>query len=263
MKRIIKIGFVYLVTAIAVLSCTEPKVEEAIGLEIPAINSKDYIVNHTAYTICYNSKNKIPDWVAYELTQEELGDVKRKGKSFQEDDTVDQPQADNNDYKGSGYTRGHMAPSADFSSTEQLMWETFYFTNCCPQTEKLNNGDWQTLEKEVRSWAKEFGKIYVVTGPIIIGEGLGTIGENKVVIPDAFFKVLLIEQENDYHSIGFVMANNNDKQPMAKSAASINEIEEITGFDFFPQLDDAIEEDVEQQYDLKFWGLVKDSKKKK
>lgn len=241
-----------------VFSCTEPAEDEIIGLEIPAIKSSDYIVNHTAYTINYNSKNKIPDWVAYELTPDNLGDTKRKGKSFQDDDTVDLPQANNEDYKGSGYTRGHMAPSADFSSSEQLMWETFYYTNCCPQTEKLNNGDWQTLEKAVRSWAQEYGKIYVVTGPIILGEGIGTIGENKVVIPDAFFKALLVQEKDKYYSIGIVMANTNEKQLMAKSAASINEIEEITGIDFFPQLDDKIEEDVESQFDLKQWGLLKE-----
>ncbi|MCQ2147575.1 MAG: DNA/RNA non-specific endonuclease [Bacteroidales bacterium] len=227
--------------------------EIELTMAYPAINESDYIIEHNDYTISYDSKSKIPEWVAYELTPDMMGNTKRTGKRFQQED-LDIPQAKDSDYTGSGYTRGHMAPAADFSATEKSMWETFYLTNCCPQTETMNNGCWQDLEKKVRSWAKRYGSVYVVSGPII-GNSRKTIGSSKVVVPESFFKALLANDNGNWKTIAFIMDNDEEFHSMDDSAVTINELERITGLDFFPSLDDSIEETVEDSFILKSWGL--------
>lgn len=231
-----------------------PNSRTSTGLEIPAYNKDAFIIYYTGYTVCYDEANRIPLWVAYELTAEEAnGTIGRNGKNFRPDEKLNAVQADNFDYRGSGWSRGHMAPAGDFKWDEQAMWDTFYYTNCCPQDDKLNNGSWNVLENKVRSWARQFGSVYVVTGPII-GKNLnGKIGPHQITIPDAFFKAILVYTQGEYHGIAFTMNNNPTTQRLADCYLSINELEKDSGIDFFPLLDDAIEEIIEDSLDPSFW----------
>lgn len=225
-------------------------------LELPAIESDDYLIEYQGYVSSYDALTKTPEWVAYELTKDETyGDAVRDGKFFSPDDRVLLPQADDDDYRGSGWTRGHLAPAADFRWSDDAMWETFYFTNCCPQDEELNNGMWNTLEKKCRTWARRFGKVYIVTGPIIGDNRYGTIGDSHVVIPDAFFKAIMVQSGNHWQSIAFVMQNRSYNYNMQSCAMSVDELEELTGFDLFAAMDDAAEADMEKNYKLSFWKL--------
>ena len=160
------------------------------------------------------------------------------------------------DYSGSGWTKGHLMPAADASFSSTAMGETFYFTNICPQDETLNAGDWQYLEKRVRQWANRYGSVWVVTGPIVGENRYGTIGEREVVVPDSFYKALLIRKKNgSYSAIAFVMDNDDDRYYLKDCSMSVNELEALTGFDFFPGLDDTIEEKVEGTVRLSDWGI--------
>ena len=107
------------------------------------------------------------------------------------------------------------------------------------------------MEQKVREWAKRFGKIYVVTGPIIGKNIYGTIGYNRVVVPDAFFKALYADNQ----VIAFVMYNHNNNENMQKCAMSIDNLETITSIDFFSDLEDTFENKVEATYNLRNWGL--------
>lgn len=225
-------------------------------LELPAIESTDYLVEYQGYVSSYDAVTKNPEWVAYELTKEETyGDAVREGKFFSPDDRVLLPQPDDYDYRGSGWTRGHLAPAADFRWSDDAMWETFHFTNCCPQDEELNNGMWNTLEKKCRTWARRFGNIYIVTGPIVGENRYGTIGDSHVVIPDAFFKAVMVHDGNRWQSIAFVMQNRSYNDNMQNCAMSVDELEELTGFDFFTAMEDDSEAAAEKSYKLSFWKL--------
>ena len=184
-------------------------------------------------------------WVAYELTADEAnGTIGRSGKNFRPDDKAKVIQADNYDYRSSGWSRGHMAPAGDFKWADGAMWDTFFYTNCCPQDEKLNNGSWNVLENKVRTWARQFGSILVVSGPVV-GQNLnGKIGSHQVTVPDAFFKALLVCKDESYHCIAFMMLNNSTTQRLPESYLSINELEKISGLDFFPRLVVSIEEHI-------------------
>ena len=148
-----------------------------------------------------------------------------------------------------------MAPAGDFKWDDGAMWDTFYYTNCCPQDEKLNNGSWNVLENKVRTWARQFGSVFVVTGPIVGQNQNGKIGTHQITVPDAFYKALLVYKDESYHGIAFLMFNTPTTQRLPESCLSINELEKISGLDFFPSLDDSIEEIVEDEMDLRFWNI--------
>ena len=175
----------------------------------------------------------------------------KKGPKIHPDPSVSFPQAEDYDYRGSGWSRGHMAPAADFKWSSTAMIESFYFTNCCPQNLELNSGQWSTLEKKVRDWANRYGSLTVYTGTIVLDNEYGTIGYNKVVVPDAFFKAILAGEQ----SIAFVMYNHNNNENMQKCALSVDELEALSGIDFFAEQVDDFENQGEATYNLRNWGL--------
>ena len=146
------------------------------------IKEKEYpTISYSGYEVMYDPKYKIPKWVKYELVSTETdGPYSRKGLNFCQDPSANLPQADDYDYKNSGWSKGHMAPAADFKWSRQAMIETFYYTNCCPQNQSLNSGQWNTLEKKVREWANRYGSVTVVTGPLVWNNEYGVIGNNKM-----------------------------------------------------------------------------------
>ena len=243
-------------------SCVATTFAQKINLsnvEIPVVNDNrsNRIITHKGYTVSYNYDWKIPNWVAYELTDWEVeGEVPRYDR-FKPDPMVPQnATATTNDYKYSGFDRGHMAPAADMKWDEQAMKESFYLSNICPQNPNLNGGVWKDLEEQVRDLASQKGRIFVVCGPIV-NDTLNTIGENKVVVPQAFFKVLLQEDGGKIHTIGFVYENVSGRKPMASYAMSVDEVEEITNIDFFCSLPDKIEGQTEAVVDFSKWTVKK------
>ena len=210
------------------------------------------IIEYSGFSVSYNKIGRIPNRVSYELLASETdGPYSRKGKNFRQDPSLNLPQAEDNDYRNSGWSRGHMAPAGDFKWSDQAMSDTFYYTNCCPQNQSLNAGQWNTLEQRVRDWANRFGKVYVVTGPIIGKNIYGTIGDNRVVVPDSFFKAVLSSNQ----AIAFVMYNHNNNANLQKCAMSVDDLEALTGIDFFEELDDDFENQVESTFNLRNWGL--------
>ena len=225
-------------------------------MELPATSDDDIILTHTGFIISYNAEARLPEWVAYELTADETrGDVDRDESVFRMDPTYKGTQAMREDYFDSGWTRGHMACAADFQWDEEAMNDTFYLTNICPQDEELNKGDWNYLEKQVRRWARDYGKVWVVSGPIIGDNLYGVIGDRGVTVPDSFFKAVLAENRGKYHAIAFVMDNDDKRYWLDDCAMTVDELEDITGLDFFPLLPDDVEKSVESKITLSFWDI--------
>ena len=243
----------HLLTSLLLLSsllCT------AESLEIPGKikGCKEQIIKHAGYTVSYNSDLLIPNWVAYSLTTDKAnGTVKRSG-DFIPDPLVKGATAVSSDYTGSGYDRGHMAPAGDMKWSRQAMIESFYLSNICPQNNNLNGGDWRILEEKVRDWARKYGTVYVVCGPVMANNHK-TIGENKVAVPAGFFKVILrrTSGKNGYTAIGYFMKNEAGHRKLATYARCVEDIEIITGIDFFPSLPNRIESKVEESLVLDDW----------
>lgn len=227
-------------------------------MELPAYSDGDDILTYEGYVCSYNPDTKTPKWVAYELLAEELqGDATREGKLFSMAPNYHKAQAKREDYSGSGWTRGHMAPASDFRYSDDAMAETFYLVNICPQNEFLNANDWEYLERQVRRWARENGRVWVVTGPIYDKHRYGTIGERNVAVPDEFFKAVLVCTNGKYRSIAFTMNNDDSRQYLYDCMLKVNDLEKKTGIDFFPALDDEYEDKVEGQLNYAEWGIKK------
>ena len=219
----------------------------------PLRDRPEQILYKKGFIISYNKESKSPNWVAWHLTEGHTkGPHQRKQDIFQEDDEVKAPRATNNDYYNSRYDRGHMCPAGDNKWDKQAMTESFLFTNICPQNHGLNKYEWNDLEILCRDWAREYGAIDIVCGPIY-GDmrDRKTIGKNKVWVPEAFFKVILCRKRAK--AIGFIYRNEGVKQSMEEAVRTVDEIEALTGIDFFPALDDAIEERVEARARLTDW----------
>lgn len=211
----------------------------------PLKNTSEIMLQREGYTVSYNKDRKVPNWVAWHLTAEHTkGQNYRDGMDFYEDMEVPAPRATADDYFRSKYDRGHMCPSGDNKWSSKAQKQTFLYTNMCPQNHDLNKGDWNDLEIQCRYWAKEVGDVYIVTGPVFYNGVKQTIGNHKVAVPDAFFKVLLAKGRKT-KAIGFVYPNQSGHKDMNEYVVSVDKVESITGMDFFSLLDDRVEEDVE------------------
>ena len=228
------------------------------GLEIPCY---DFLVDgqimvKRGYTVSFNPNTKLPNWVAYELTADETdGPWTRKGLRFVPDPDCLREQADKEDYKNSGYSRGHLAPAGDMKWDSLAMVESFYYTNCIPQETKFNNGKWNQLEEKTRRWAKQYGKMYVVCGPVYQSEDTLRIGHHGVAVPDACFKALLVPKEDSYSAIAFLMCNGGEDRTLSECACTVDELEAILSMDFFYNLPDKLERRVERVVTWDDWGL--------
>ncbi len=246
------------------------KKRRAKGLEIPAYltDRDEEIVIHEGFTLSYNKKHLVPNWVAWVLTSDRAqGTLKRKD-NFQPDTTiVHGPIAQLSDYRYSGYDRGHMCPSADNKHSKEAMEQSCLLSNICPQTPKNNAGDWAQLEELCRKWAVEYDSIFIVCGPIIEkGENYETIGENKVTVPRQFYKVVLRwTGENSAEAIGFIMNNDDSDLPIASYAVTVDSVEVRTGINFFSKFPKEVERRAEAKFDCSQWKNLekKNSSKKK
>lgn len=217
------------------------------NLEIPITNPsiKAQQITHLAYTTSWNPNWLEPNWVAYALTKEELKGNAKRESSFSPDPDVIGTSAEHKDYTKSGYSRGHMAPAADMKWSEQAMHESFYLSNVCPQRSDLNEGPWERLENKVRQLAKADGVVYVCCGPIMTKRPK-TIGKNRVAVPSKFFKVICRQHGGKWYGVGFIMPNDAPRGgSMYAYACTIDEVERITGHNFFSLLPDNIEKSME------------------
>lgn len=233
----------------------EPTGELSIELAIPKLDKAivSQVIEHTGYTVSYNRKRRNPNWVAYELTAEEVDGKEPRNGDFIPDPDLKGAQATDEDYKNCGWDRGHLAPAADMKWSKEAMEESFYLSNISPQNNNLNRGVWKSIEELTRDAAVKHKNVLVVTGPVFTKEkGLGKIGKNKVLIPNGFYKVLLIN-DCGYKGIGFYCENKAGKKKLSSYAVSIDSIEHITGIDFFHMLPDEIENTVESEYNWNIW----------
>ena len=226
-------------------------------LELPGRlkHTPERIIEHTGYTLSFNREHNNPNWVAWELTATEAQGNLPRVDNFQPDPMLpENHQVRHADYTRSGYDRGHMVPAADMKWSSKAMNDCFYMSNICPQTGTLNSGGWETLESACRRWAVQEGSVYIVCGPVYSGTKHKTIGKDlQITVPEGFFKVVLSMRKGAEKAIGFYYANSNAKQRMETTATTVDAIEQLTGMDFFVNIDDRLEARIESTFSLKRW----------
>lgn len=214
------------------------------------------IIRRNGMTISFNPQRHIPNWVAWELTATEAqGDEPRYDK-FEKDNSVD-GSADPADYRNSGYDRGHMAPAGDMKWDPEVMRQSFLMTNIVPQEPSLNRGTWRKLEEKCRKRAIRDSAIVIVCGPVNADPVSMRIGSTGVAVPERFFKVILSPYGDHPTAIGFIMPNGPTKGGMQPYAVTVDEVEAITGYDFFSALPDDIEQQVESKCNFALWSKMR------
>ena len=218
-------------------------------MEIPVMSAKKQgqVIHRTGYTLAYDAKTRTPQWVAWELTKKETQGTEERSNDFQPDPDVKGAKVVTKDYSHSGYDRGHMAPAADMKWSKKAMKESFYMSNICPQDHNLNTSDWSELENKSRQWARRFGKVYIVCGPIYNGKRNEYIGDHRVKVPDAFFKVVLINEKKKQCAMGFYFENEAGERKLQEYLVPVDHIEQLTGMDFFSALPDNLEDRLEAE----------------
>lgn len=215
------------------------------------------IIRHKFYTLSYSEKDEQAEWVAYDLKKSELGNSNFKRPYFIDDPLVDSGSANWRNYNHSGYDRGHLCPAGDRRFSKEAFNETFYTSNISPQKNDFNSGIWNRLELKVRYWAAKYDGLYVVTGGVLKGN-LDSIGREDVTVPEYFYKILIDKRDRDYKIIAFLLPHKVSEQPLKDFVVSVDEIEKMTGIDFFPKLPDSIENDLERKIDYKDWSFGKE-----
>ena len=176
-----------------------------------------------------------------------------RSNNFREDPSIISGSSTLSDYKGSGYDRGHLAPAGDLKWSDSSMKDSFYMSNMSPQTPGFNRDIWKRLEEWTRDQAVNNKGIIVITGPVLTDGPYKEIGNNGVDIPKRYFKVLLDYTEPEIKAIGFVMDNKPSKYPVTDFALTIDQVELVTGLDFFYLLPDTQENNLESQFDTSLW----------
>lgn len=227
-------------------------------IELPKPKPRDLIIHHIGYVLSYNEPHEQANWVAYELTLEEVNGSFKRTNDFRPDPKVKTGSASLADYRGSGYDRGHLAPAADMKWSPIAMSESFYMSNMSPQRPSFNRGIWKRLEEQVRKWAVNNKSVYIATGGVLTS-GLIKIGPNQVSVPEKFYKVILDYQEPELRGIGFILPNKGSKEPLENYAITIDKVESMTGIDFFHKLPNEIEAEIESEVNLSRWNFSRTS----
>lgn len=209
-------------------------------------------LKYKGFDVYFNPVKHIPNAVAWYLTAERAqGTVPRINK-FNADPTVI-GCATLADYRRSGFDRGHMAPAGDMKWDSTAMIESHYLTNMCPQDHAANAGRWKTVEEMTRRWAVRDSLLIIVAGPVITDLMPRTIGDG-VAVPERFFKVILAPAANPPRAIGFIMPNAYTPDGVEALVHTVDQIETITGYDFFSALPDDVENRVEARADFRTWN---------
>lgn len=246
MKYIVVVLFLLLV------SCTKEEPITPDSGDYTPKTSKGYLINHTYYTLSYSNSDRQSEFAYYYLSSQSINGGQSRTDDFRIDPKVKSNPVSSTAYQGSGYDRGHLCPAADMALNKTSMSETFYMSNMSPMTPTFNRGIWSSVESWVRSSALSNGGLYVVTGPILNGNCGALSG--GIIVPCSFYKIAFKGGSNP-KIIGFVLSNSGSSSPVRSFAVSVDEIERRTGIDFFPQLEDGVENQIEGVVNYGGWNL--------
>lgn len=212
---------------------------------------KDY----EGFSVSFNPEHRVPNYVVWELTREEMqGDVPRSNDFHPDPDVEGSPTLA--DYRRSGYDRGHMAPAGEMKWSAKAMYDSHVLTNMCPQDRKVNSGRWKTIEGLEQQWVMADSALIIITGPILSDEITRKIGEG-VSVPERFFRIVFSPYVDPPRAIAFIVPNMYTPTGAYQLAVSVDEVEAATGFDFLSALPDEIEEMVERQSKIHVWEAIR------
>lgn len=223
----------------------------ALEVDLPKGKSGQ-LIRRNAYSLRYNNDCKIAHWVSYVISKDSLSGHIDRTDDFRQDSEIRGPQASLEDYRRSGYNRGHMARAGLFTTSRELKSETFILSNIIPQNGFMNQrGAWRQAEDFEEGSIEKFGEVQIISGPIL-DQNMQRIGPNEVCVPNYLFKVIYRGGYNP-QAIAFIIPNFQTNEYYRSYAVSIDEVERLTGLDFLSALPDREERRVEAGFDFNNW----------
>lgn len=234
-------------------SCTQEEPQQRASVQAdnftPTV-AQGYLIQHSYYTLSYSNTHRQAEFVSYYLSPASIQGGQDRTDDFRVDPKVKSNPVKSTDYQGSGYDRGHLCPAADMSLNLTAMSETFFMSNMSPMTPSFNRGIWSKLEDWVRDAALQEGGLFVVTGPVL-SKSCGAI-KQSITVPCSYYKVVLTGGSNP-KVLGFLLSNAGASGSVQQFVVTIDALEQQTGIDFFPQLEDAVERSLESKVSLSGW----------
>lgn len=234
-------------------SCSQEEQESRVvtqQVDYTPVGAQGYLIEHTYYTLSYSDTHRQSEFSYYYLSPESIQGSQVRTDDFRSDPKVTSNPVKSTDYQGSGYDRGHLCPAADMALNLTAMSETFFMSNMSPMAPAFNRGIWSKLEDWVRATALLEGGVFVVTGPVL-SNSCGAIKES-ITIPCSYYKIVFKGGDNP-KMLGFLLANAGTSASVQQFAVTIDALEQQTGIDFFPQLEDVLEQSLESKVSLTGW----------
>jgi endonuclease G, mitochondrial len=213
------------------------------------------------YTYCLDARLKVPLWVQYELSREDLNGPAERKDNFSADVKIPLPvRVANRDYGGTGYDKGHMAPAEDMTRNQKIMDESFSFSNMAPQLGiGFNRHIWAQLEAAIREWVNQKGTLTIITGPVFEAKykevRYKVIGPKNIAVPTHFYKIVVNANNPDrLEALAFLLPNRDLRgHEYGEYLVAIDEIEDITGLDFLSSLPAEIQSNIEDTKSSAVW----------
>lgn len=196
-------------------------------------NLKPRALCFEAFAVLHSGTTKTPIYVAERLNSQQVAnaqDEERTNKFFADARLPRAERAELDDYKGSGYDRGHMAPAGDMPNAT-AMAESFSFANVVPQAPQNNRKSWAGIEKATRKYVRRAkGDVYVITGPVFGSTPPATVGPDQVWVPQYLFK--LVYDPVTHRAWAHWIENSDSAR--AGRPISYRELVKRTGVEFLP-----------------------------
>lgn len=228
---------------------------DLLNISLPA-GTDNQTVKYDYMTVYFNPRQRIPNCVAYELTNTQVSmadapDAERRENYEFNRDSKANGCPDWWEYKNTGYDRGHMAPAMDMKWNKKAMAQCFFMTNMCPQKHELNDGKWRHMEEAIHNWGRKNDRLVIFTGPVMSKSMKKTGKNHDIAVSGRFFKVVYAPSAR--RAIAFVMDNRGLEKSWTQYATTVDEVEALTGIDFLAALPDDVETTVESKQDIRQW----------
>lgn len=211
------------------------------------------LIDYKGFVVKYDPTHRIPAFVIHRVTPHQLSDssgikAKRSNRFWVDQNRLGSKSATSADYRKSGFDRGHHAPAGDFVYSQQLKDESFVYTNISPQKPGLNRGPLAKIERQIREKVEACKcNAYVVTGTHFEVGPENTIGDNQVGVPSHIYKLAYFPDNGKMYAF---LLDNRLKEYLGDlfhHQQTVDVIEALTQQDFFDQLHDDLEDQLEKK----------------
>jgi len=234
---------------LALIAAAGVKADECAPHSNLGLPKADQVLCREGYVVGYSYAHKQPVYTVSHYSRWSVSQFLKRSNDFREDKDVPAPYRSTiDDYRGSGYDRGHLAPNAALDWSKNAMSESFLLSNISPQRPGFNRSGNKNLEKDIRLCAKQKKRLQVITGPIYSkGREVKKIG-NGVSVPHGYFKIVFTKNATTgkAEAFGVFLPHIDFKNINGSNFVSVNDIEAHTGLDFLANLPDDIEDRIEQ-----------------